>query len=340
MVDILEFLSLRDQLPVIDVRSEGEYTNGHIQSACNIPLLNNAERIAVGTDYKQKGQKEAIKTGFRLVGPRLEAIIETTEQIGKELLVYCWRGGMRSSNFCQFVAMAGIKTRLLRGGYKSYRNLALEAFKKPLQLIVIGGCTGSGKSEILRALAAHGEQVIDLEKLANHKGSAFGGLMMPPQPTTEQFQNDLFEEILKLDPDKRVWIEDESLAIGKIFLPSELWSQMVASPVVEMEVPKDLRIGRLVNEYGVSDQKEFLDAMTKVSKKLGGQHFNAAKEKFLQGDMTSAIELLLVYYDKAYTKALERKQSRIKLLIPWNGRDVDKYVKELVNEVDALTAEV
>jgi tRNA 2-selenouridine synthase len=215
MVDILEFLSLRNQLPVIDVRSESEYREGHMRNAFNISLLNNAERVAVGTDYKQKGQLEAIKTGFRLVGPRLAGIIEDTEKIGKELLVYCWRGGMRSSNFCQFVGMAGIKTQLLRGGYKAYRQLALEAFKKPLQLIVIGGCTGSGKSEILHALAAQGEQVIDLEKLANHKGSAFGGLMMPPQPTTEQFQNDLFEEVLKLDPDKRVWIEDESLAVGK-----------------------------------------------------------------------------------------------------------------------------
>ena len=133
MVDILEFLSLRSQLPVIDVRSEGEYKEGHMRNAVNIPLLNNAERVAVGTDYKQKGQLAAIKTGFRLVGPRLAGIIAETEKIGKELLVYCWRGGMRSSNFCQFVGMAGIKTQLLRGGYKAYRQLALEAFKKLMQ---------------------------------------------------------------------------------------------------------------------------------------------------------------------------------------------------------------
>ena len=340
MVDILEFLSLRSQLPVIDVRSEGEYKEGHMRNASNIPLLNNAERVAVGTDYKQKGQLAAIKTGFRLVGPRLAGIIEETEKIGKELLVYCWRGGMRSSNFCQFVGMAGIKTQLLRGGYKAYRHLALEAFKKPLQFIVIGGCTGSGKSEILHALAAQGEQVIDLEKLANHKGSAFGGLMMPPQPTTEQFQNDLFEEVLKLDPHKRVWIEDESLAVGKIFLPHDLWRQMGISPVVEMEVPNEVRIERLVNEYGSSDQKEYLDAMTRISKKLGGQHFNAAKERLMQGDMASTIELLLVYYDKAYTKALEKKKSRIKLLIPWDGREINNYVRALVDEVNALPAEV
>jgi tRNA 2-selenouridine synthase len=340
MVEILEFLSLRNQLPVIDVRSEGEYEEGHMRNAFSIPLLNNAERVAVGTDYKQKGQQEAIKTGFRLVGPRLAGIIEETEQIGRELLVYCWRGGMRSSNFCQFVGMARIKTQTLQGGYKAYRQVALESFKRPLRLMVIGGCTGSGKSEILRALEGMGEQVIDLENLANHKGSAFGGLMMPPQPTTEQFQNDLFEKLLNLDLSKRVWIEDESLAVGRIFLPHDLWTQMGISPVVEIEVKKEVRIERLVNEYGAADKNEFLEAMTKVNKKLGGQHFKRAKEMLLQGDMASTIDILLAYYDKAYTMALDKKKGRIKLQVPWDGKNVNNYVRDLVDEVNALPEKV
>jgi len=265
-------------------------------------------------------------------------MIVATEEVGRELLVYCWRGGMRSSNFCQFVAMAGIKSQTLQGGYKAYRRLALEAFRKPLHFVVIGGCTGSGKSELLRALAMQGEQVIDLEKLANHKGSSFGGLMMPPQPTTEQFQNDLFEEVLKLNPDRRVWIEDESLAVGRIFLPQDLWMQMGVSPVVEMEVEKDVRIGRLVNEYGSADQQQFLEAMNRITKKLGGQHFNVAKEKLLQGDMAATIDILLVYYDKAYKNAMEKKNGRIKLRMPWNGRNLDKYVRDLIDEVNAIPA--
>ena len=327
---------LRNQLPVVDVRSEGEYQAGHARSAINIPLLNNAERVAVGTDFKQKGQYEAIKTGFRLVGPRLVNIIEEAQQVGKELLVYCWRGGMRSANFSQFAAMARIKTHSLNGGYKAYRQLALATFKKPFQFIVIGGYTGSGKSEILRALEKRGEQIIDLEKLANHKGSAFGGLMMPPQPTTEQFQNDLFEEILRLDQDKRVWIEDESLAVGKIFLPHELWAQMSLSPVVEISVQKEIRINRLVEEYGSSNKEEFLQAMAKITKKLGGQHFNDAKEKLLQGDMGSTINILLTYYDKAYNNGLKENKHRIKLYTSWNGRNVDEYAGQLVHEVGAL----
>jgi len=336
MIDIRQFLTLRHQLPVVDVRSEGEYTQGHIVSAANIPLLNNEERVVVGTTYKQKGQQEAIKTGFRLVGPRLYKIVEDAERTGNELLVYCWRGGMRSSNFCQFASMAKIKTHRLEGGYKAYRRLAGEYFRSPLQLVVIGGCTGSGKSEILRALEQKGEQIIDLEKLAVHKGSAFGGLMLPPQPTTEQFQNSLFEQLLNVDISRRVWIEDESIAIGKIMLPNDLWSQMRSSPVVEIAVPKEIRIRRLANEYGASDTQEFLSAMTRITKRLGGQHFIAAREKLLAGDMGGTIEILLTYYDKAYVNGLESKRDRIKLRTTWNGEEVSEYAAQLIREVTTL----
>lgn len=337
MIDIKDFLSLRANLPVVDVRSEGEYSAGHIRSSINIPLLNNEERIAVGTDYKQKGQQEAIKTGFRLVGPRLADMMEETHKIGNELLVYCWRGGMRSANFCQFANMSRIKTNSLKGGYKAYRQLALDVFNRSYQLVVIGGYTGSGKSEILRALASIGEQVIDLEMLANHKGSAFGGLMMPPQPSTEQFQNDLFEEVLKLDPTKRIWIEDESLAVGKIYLPRDLWKQLSAGPVVELSVTKEVRINRLVNDYGSAPQEQFLEAMSKIKKKLGGQSYNEAKEKYLSGDLRASIDLLLTYYDKAYNFALERKKDRIKLHTSWNGQDVNNFARQLVAEINAIT---
>lgn len=332
IISIEDFFKLRSQLPVVDVRSEGEYAMGHIRHALNIPMLNNAERVAVGTDYKQKGQAEAIKTGFRLVGPRLLEIILEAEKVAvdKEMIVHCWRGGMRSSNFCQFVSMGGIKTNQLEGGYKTYRNAALESFKKPFEFVVVGGCTGSGKSEILWALARQGEQIIDLEKLANHKGSVFGGLMHTPQPTTEQFQNDLFEEILQLDPGRRIWIEDESVMIGKIFLPNDLWQTMNASPVVEVALEKSIRVNRLVKEYGKSDPQEFLSAMERITKRLGGQHFKAAKEKLLEGDMTSTIDILLTYYDKAYMHALEKKKNRIRATVEWNGKNINALVDKLL----------
>lgn len=335
IVTIQEFLSLRNRLPVVDVRSEKEYGEGHIRNAFNISLLNNEERIAVGTDYKQKGQLEAIKTGFRLVGPRIIDIVNEAEKISanSEMLVHCWRGGMRSSNFCHFVGMAKLRTHQLKGGYKAYRHEALNSFKQPFNFFVIGGMTGSGKSEVLRALAQAGEQIIDLEKLANHKGSVFGGLMMPPQPTTEQFQNDLFEEILKLDLKRRIWIEDESIAIGKIFLPNDLWTRMSVGAIIEMDVSREKRVERLVDEYGPADRMAFLNCMTGIIKKLGGQHFNTAKEKLLQGDMASSIDILLNYYDKAYATGLSKKKERIKLKMSWDGKNAPAFASELVSSI-------
>jgi tRNA 2-selenouridine synthase len=331
-VNLSEFFSLRKDLPVVDVRSEGEYAEGHILGAVNLPILNNAERKSVGTDYKQKGQKQAIMTGFRLIGPRLPEILESAEKLAadKELLVHCWRGGMRSNYFCQFVSMARIKARSLEGGYKTYRQKALESFKLPLKLRVIGGTTGSGKSEVLRALAAKGEQIIDLENLANHKGSVFGGLMMPRQPTTEQFQNNLFEAIMTLDIERTIWIEDESLAIGRIFLPLDFWATMSSSPVVEIDVDRGKRIERLVNEYGPADRMEFLELMGKITKRLGGQNYNAAKEKLLSGDMWSTVDILLRYYDKTYQFGLDNKKNRIVQKVTWNGSDTTDVVNHLL----------
>lgn len=331
-LSVEEFLSLRASLPVVDVRSEDEYAQGNILGANNIPLLNNDARAIVGTAYKKKGQAEAIREGFRLVGPKLADIIQQTETIaaGGELLVYCWRGGMRSSNFCQFAAMAKIKTQLLKGGYKSYRQFAFDYFKKPMQFTLIGGCTGSGKSEVLRELEKQGEQILDLETLAHHKGSAFGSLMQPAQPTTEQFHNLLFEKLFRLDLTKRIWVEDESITIGKVFLPPDFWTTMKASPVVQMDVPKEVRVQRLVYEYGSADKNEFLAAMDKIMKRLGGQHYKAAKEKLLEGDMAATIDILLTYYDKYYLGSIAKKEQRIKTILAWDGNDSTSFAKKLI----------
>ena len=333
IISIDDFFNLRSKLPVVDVRSEGEFETGHIKHAINIPILNNAERKEVGIEYKQKGQDEAVRTGFRLVEPRLKDIISNAKEVAlnQEMIVHCWRGGMRSSKFCEFAKEANISTHQLEGGYKTYRHAALEMFKKKFQIIVIGGCTGSGKSEILRTLAQRGEQIIDLEKLANHKGSAFGGLMQPQQPTTEQFQNDLFEELLKLNLNKHVWVEDESISIGKVFLPNDFWKNMSVSNVVEIDLERSKRVERLVHEYGDADKGEFLHSMERITTRLGGQHFKTAKEKLLQNDMASTIEILLTYYDKAYLSGLEKKKQRIKSKVKWDGKNINNVVEELTS---------
>ncbi|HCM76591.1 MAG TPA: tRNA 2-selenouridine(34) synthase MnmH [Cytophagales bacterium] len=327
-----DFLALRASLPLVDVRSESEFSAGHIPDAVNIPLLNNEERILVGTDFKQKGQREAIRTGFRLVGPRLNEIVDVAEKTAKDkrLLVHCWRGGMRSSNFSQFVAMAGLKPTVLKGGYKTYRQKAHEFFKRPYKIILISGCTGSGKTEVLRALRQRGEQVLDLEGLAKHKGSAFGGLMMPPQPTTEQFENNMFEQLLNLDIFKPVWVEDESIAIGKIFLPADFWTNMRQSPVVMLEVEKETRVKRLVNEYGHADTEDFIESMKRITKKLGGQNFKEAKEKLVENKMSKVMEILLTYYDKAYLGSLNKRKPLVLGSVQWDGADTEIATKKLI----------
>lgn len=324
-----DFFSIRNRMPVVDVRSESEWELGHIPGTVNIPLLNDTERVIVGTAYKQQGQKVAIREGFRLVGPRLDDLVQRAEDVGSEFIVHCWRGGMRSRNFCQFVNMIGLQTHQLDGGYKAYRQAAQKMFTQPFKLVLLTGLTGSGKSELLRALQAEGEQIIDLETLASHKGSVFGGLNMERQPSTEQFENNLFETLLKIKPEQRVWVEDESIAIGKIFLPSGFWKGMNDAPVVEIEVPKEARIDRLVSEYRNVPPELFHEAMLGITKRLGGQHYNSARERLFAGDLAAAIEIILHYYDKAYANGIERKRSRITEKVSWDGKDLSKIVRIL-----------
>lgn len=330
MLSVHDFLLQRKSLPVLDVRSEGEFAKGHVPGAINIPILNDAERKIVGTLYKQQGPKAAIKEGVKLVGPRLHEIIEQAEQAaaGQEVLVHCWRGGMRSNNFCWLVSRLGIQAQPLQGGYKAYRAEVLKSFEQAFKFLVVSGSTGSGKTEILQTLKKQGEQIICLETLANHKGSVFGGLGLTHQPTTEQFENNLYEEIVKLDLKKRIWIEDESIAIGKIFLPQPLWKQLRNSRIVKVNVPVDIRVKRLVADYGEVSTTDLLEATQKITTKLGGQHFKAAKESLLQNDLSTTASILLNYYDKAYDKAIAKRQDQVLAQLDFDWQDPEAFVKD------------
>ncbi len=153
---------------------------------------------------------------------------------------------------------------------------------------------------------------------------------MPAQPTTEQFQNHLFEEILQLDLSKRIWIEDESISVGKIFLPPAFWMKINQGQLVNINVDKDVRVSRLVNEYGAADKEQFLSAMIQITSRLGGQHFKAAKEKLMQGDMAAAIAILLTYYDKAYLKGIEKRKDLLITSVNWDGTETARFVNELI----------
>ena len=329
-ISIKEFLSSRTNTPIVDVRSPKEYQLAHIPGAINIPLFNDAERAMVGTTYKHEGREKAITQGLELVGPKMAEFVAEGKRILQEhqavyITMHCWRGGMRSKSMATLFNFAGIPTLTITGGYKVYRNAVQQSFAAPLPLIVLGGKTGSAKTAILQALQQQGEQIIDLEKLANHKGSAFGQLGEDPQPSSEYFENLLFEKIQQLDSTKRIWIEDESHLIGKVFIPETFWEQMRNAQVIYCDFPIEERINYLVTTYGNFDHEGVIESVKRITKKLGGQHAKAALEAYEAGDLKKATEIVLVYYDKTYNFGLSKrnpaqvKQMDMQKIEPWEN---------------------
>jgi len=301
-LNIATFLKKAASLPIIDVRSPGEYQHGHIPGSFNIPLFDNEQRAQIGTKYVQQGRNDAILVGLKIVGPKMTTLVNQARQIAKDhqVLVHCWRGGMRSESFAWLLNTADIRALTLEKGYKHYRNFVLKSFEKPAKLILLGGETGSGKTDILKELAQQGEQVIDLEHLARHKGSAFGGIGQEGQPTAEQFENELAKVWNQMDFSKRIWIEDESHGIGRITIPQPLWQQMKAAPIIRLRIPKSERIKRLVREYGAFDKKDLTTAIKKIQKRLGGLRTDQALEALKATKLEVVADITLTYYDRAY----------------------------------------
>lgn len=305
-----EFLQKAQTLPVIDVRSPGEYEHAHIPGAVNIPLFDNEERALVGTKYKNAGKDSAVLLGLDLVGPKLAGFVKGSKKLNpqtKEVLVHCWRGGMRSGSFAWLLQTAGLTPATLEGGYKAYRNTVLSAFAEPRKLVILGGKTGSGKTDMLKELARQGEQIIDLEGLAHHKGSTYGAIGQLPQPATEQFENLIFREWQALDPTRQIWIEDESRNVGSCFIPMPFWQQMRAAPVAFVDVPKAVRVQRLVAEYTGIDHGLLVEATERISKRLGGKITKDALDALIRNDYATVADLTLDYYDKAYLHGLSQR---------------------------------
>ncbi|HEV7347941.1 tRNA 2-selenouridine(34) synthase MnmH [Telluribacter sp.] len=306
-----EFLKRAATLPVVDVRSPGEFGQGHIPAAVNIPLFSDEERAVVGTAYKQVSKDEALVQGLEYVGPKMADFVRQSKALapGGEILVHCWRGGMRSGSFAWLLETAGLKVATLVGGYKAYRNQVLDSFTQPRHLVVLGGKTGSGKTQVLAELRKLGEQVLDLEALAHHKGSSYGAIGQAPQPTSEQYENDIFREWQQLDPNRRIWVEDESRTVGRCFIPLAMWEQMRQAPVAFIDVPKEVRIRRLVREYACFDPALLYEATDRIQKRLGGQHHQAALRALDQQDYATVADITLTYYDKAYLHGLSLRNS-------------------------------
>jgi len=322
-----EFLWQAEEFTVVDVRTPAEYSDGHIPGAVNIPLFSDEERARVGTIYKREGETKAVLKGLEFVGPKMSKLLnlglETTGS-KKRLLVYCWRGGRRSASMAWLFSQGDIDCLRLEGGYKKYRSFVSELLGKERNIIVVGGMTGSGKTEILKNIAIRGEQVIDLEGLAKHRGSAFGAIGMPPQPSSEQFANILFDEVRKLDLSGRIFLEDESLNIGSVFMPENFYQRIREARVIAVMCDVQTRMPRLLEEYGKMPQTLLEDSISRIRKRLGGKEADEALQSVRDGNMQRAIEIVLFYYDKSYTFGLGKRNQE--LVVPLKSGSGDASV--------------
>ncbi len=339
-VDVSIFLSLAKNHLVFDVRSPQEYAYAHIPGAISLPIFSDSQRAEIGTTYKQINRQDAIKLGFKYFGPELNNYVSKVEQnlashknkSKEKILVHCWRGGMRSGAMAWLLSFYGFDVVLLDGGYKAYRNFVLEQLAWPYQFNVLGGYTGSGKTETLLALKKQNYAVIDLEGIACHKGSAFGALGMNEQPTQEQFENNLALELSKLliengdgnlyQP-KPIWIENESLRIGLINLPKPFYETVLNGNLVTIVIPFEERLNFISKWYGTFDKDKLVSAIMRIQKRLGGLDTKNAINFLLEGDVKSSFDILLKYYDKQYLLSAEKTLRKATLI---NSNMVDEKI--------------
>jgi tRNA 2-selenouridine synthase len=331
-ITIADFWPLKNEIVLADVRTPAEFEQAHVPGAVNLPLFSNEERVQVGTTYKQIGREEAILLGFDLTGAKWSGFIKQALEWApdKKIGLHCWRGGMRSGAMAWALNLYGFEVYLIEGGYKSYRAWVRSQFEKQYPLWVIGGMTGSGKTKLLHQLTAMQEQVIDLEDLAQHQGSAYGSMGKLIQPSQEQFENNLAEQLSHLDQNRTVWLEDEGLMIGKLSVPKPIWQQMQQAPVIDIRVDLEQRVSSLADEYGRLD-KEFLIASTqRIQKRLGPLQTKQTIEAIQDGRTSDFIRLVLVYYDKTYRTALNHRQADMVFSLEITGDDWALDARQLI----------
>lgn len=322
--------------PILDVRSPGEYAQGHLPHAVSLPLFSDAERAQVGTCYKQQGKETAVELGLELVGPKMADLARQAKALAPErqVRVHCWRGGMRSSSVGWLLTTVGLDVSLLAGGYKAFRQWVRTTLATPRPVIVVGGMTGTGKTDILHALRQLGEQVLDLEGLANHRGSSYGSLMLPPQPSTEQFENLIAEQWIGFSPQQPVWIEAESRRVGRCCVPDEIMDQMEAAKTLEVIRSEAERLTLLVDVYGRADPDELVAATERLQKRLGGLRTQKAVQHIKSGELEPAASIILTYYDRAYRHDLVRRGKQIPTL-DVSGMSVLQAAKHLRCQVNS-----
>jgi tRNA 2-selenouridine synthase len=299
---------------VLDVRSPMEYAKGHWPGSINLPLFSDAERAEVGTTFKKEGRESAVHLGLALTGPKLSSLASALEEHRNSgpPRIYCWRGGMRSASIAWLAQLLDLEPVILEGGYKAYRRWVLEQFDLDWPLRLLGGRTGTGKTDLLLALRDRGIAVVDLEGLANHRGSSYGGLGQPPQPSTEHYENLLAEALhqLRRRGAQSIWLEAESVQVGCCRIPASLFRQMKRAPVFEIRRRLEERVQQLVEVYGQQGGEALAAATQRISRRLGPQRTDQALRAIAAEDWATACRATLDYYDRCYDRELERAPER------------------------------
>jgi tRNA 2-selenouridine synthase len=316
-ISISEFITLSAHHLVFDVRSPEEYTHAHYPGAVSLPLFSDEERKVVGTAYKKQSKEMAIKLGLDFFGIKMRNMVEEVEKLcnriqpnDKKILVHCWRGGMRSAGVSWLLELYGYEVYIISGGYKSFRNWVLQQLTLSYKINVLGGYTGSAKTAVLKSIQAAQKNIIDLEAIANHKGSAFGGIGQQPQPTQEMFENKLAIELsntTRTGIDTSFWIEDESQRIGSINIPHSFWNTMRASTLHFINIPFEERLNYIIKEYGELDKQSLIDATLRIQKRLGPNETKTTIQFIKDNNIREAFIILLQYYDKTYLQALNKR---------------------------------
>ncbi|PZD73497.1 tRNA 2-selenouridine synthase [Acaryochloris thomasi RCC1774] len=302
---------------IIDVRSQAEFAQDHIPGAINLPVLNDDQRAQVGTVYKQESPFKARKLGAALVSENIAIHLQqyfADKPKDYQPLIYCWRGGQRSGSMALVLTQIGWRVTLLKGGYKTYRawvRSQLETLPEQFEYRILAGLTGSAKTLILQNLSA---QALDLEGLANHRGSLLGVLFDSPQPTQKGFESRLLAALQKLDPSQPVWLEAESNKIGQVYLPQALWKKMQVSTGVELKVGTCDRVNHLLAEYpqwieNPEQLKQKLDRLISRHGKAQVQHWAT----LINTQQWSAFvqSMLEDHYDPAYSRSFQQQYPQV-----------------------------
>jgi tRNA 2-selenouridine synthase len=304
-------LELKETITLIDVRAPIEFEQGHIPGAINFPILNNEHRKEVGTCYKQNGHEAAVILGYKLIGPQFHLLIKQAYKLvpNKKIIIHCYRGGLRSKIMANLLSTAGFEVFLLQGGYKKYRHWVLEKLETDYKFNVLGGYTGSGKTTILKKLEGNSIQVLDLEGTANHRGSAFGSLGMPTQPTNEMFENLIATTLHFFNNQIPIWVEDESNIIGRCKVPTKIHEAIRNNKLYFLEVPLVQRVQNIINDYGHFDKELLKQSTQKLYKRLGDLRTRQAIQMLDENNLSAWAEAMLLYYDKTYLFGVSKRNS-------------------------------